>query len=42
MLYGCLPVRYKPGGDFEASAGDISIAELDVEVEYFDEIGLAA
>lgn len=42
MLYGCVPVRYKPGSDFDASSGAISIMDLDVEVEYFDEIGLAA
>jgi hypothetical protein len=42
MLYGCVPVRYKPGSDFEASDGSVSVAELDIEVDYFDEIGLAA
>ena len=41
-LYGCLPVRYKPGSDLDASSGAISIAELDVSVDFFDEIGLAS
>jgi len=41
-LYGCLPSRYKVGGDFDASSGAISIAELEVAYEYFDEISLAS
>lgn len=42
MLYGCMPVRYKPGSDLDANSGAISIAEMDVSVDYFDEIGLAS
>jgi len=41
MLYGCLPTRYKVGGDFDAKSSDISIQELDVQYEYFDEIALS-
>ena len=41
MLGGCLPTRYKPGSDFDASSGEISIAELDVAVESFEEVSLA-
>ena len=42
MLYGALPSRYKTGGDFDASSGAISIAELEIAYEYFDEISLFA
>lgn len=42
MLYGCLPMRYKTGSDFDASSSDVSIMELDVTVEYFDEISLSS
>jgi len=35
---GCLPVRYKPGGDFDAKASDVSIMELDVQPEYVHEL----
>lgn len=41
MLYGCIPTRYKTGGDFDASSSDISIQELEMQYEYFDEITLA-
>lgn len=41
VLYGCIPTRYKVGGDFDASSSDISIQELDIQYEYFDEISLA-
>ena len=35
---GCLPVRYKPGGDFDATSSDVSIMELDVQPEYVHEL----
>jgi phage tail-like protein len=35
---GCLPVRYKPGGDFDATSSDVSIMELDVQPEYVSEL----
>jgi hypothetical protein len=40
ILYGCIPKRYKSGSDFDASSGDISIAELEIECEMFEQIGL--
>lgn len=40
VLYGCIPRRYKSGSDFDAKSGDISIQELDIEVEMFEQIGL--
>ena len=33
ILYGCTPARYKMDGDFDASSGDVSIAELEMNVE---------
>jgi phage tail-like protein len=33
--YHCFPVRYKPSGDFDAASSDISIEELELDVEYF-------
>ena len=35
---GCLPVRYKPGGDFDATSGEVSIMELEVQPEYVHEL----
>lgn len=42
MLYGALPSRYKVGGDFDASSSAVSISELEIAYEYFDEISLFA
>lgn len=40
-LAACLPQRYKAGGDFDASAGDVSIQELEVQPEHVDEMTIA-
>jgi hypothetical protein len=42
ILYGCLPTRYKAGGDFDASSGAVSIQELEVAVEHWDELSLGS
>lgn len=42
LLKGCIPTRYKAGSDFDASSGAISIAELDIAIDYFDEISLTS
>jgi hypothetical protein len=42
MLKGCIPTRYKAGTDFDAKSGEVSIAELDVSVDYLDEISLTS
>lgn len=42
MLYGCLPTRYKGGSDFDAMSADISMMELELALEAFDEISLAS
>jgi len=41
MLYDCIPTRFKSGGDFDAKAGDVSIAELDIQPEMIEEISLS-
>lgn len=33
--YHCFPVRYKPSSDFDAHSSEISIEELELDVEYF-------
>lgn len=35
---GCIPIRYKAGGDFDANSGDVSIMELDVQPDYIHEL----
>lgn len=40
LLEGCIPVRYKAATDFDASSGVISLMELDLAVENFEEISL--
>lgn len=42
LLYGCLPTRYKAGSDFDASSAAVSIQELEISVDHFDEINLKA
>ena len=31
LLWDCVPTRYKPGSDFDAMSGAVSIAELEVQ-----------
>lgn len=38
ILYNCVPTRYKTTSDFDANSGDVSIQELDLAVEYFEEL----
>jgi hypothetical protein len=40
VLYGCVPARYKAAGDFDATDGGISIQELELAVESWDELSL--
>jgi phage tail-like protein len=42
LLSGCLPTRYKPGSDFDATSGQVSMMELEVAPERMEEISLAA
>jgi hypothetical protein len=42
MLHGALPVRYKVGSDFDATAGEVSLMELDLALESMDEFAVMA
>lgn len=33
ILYGCVPSRYKLDGDFDARSGEVSLQELEMQVE---------
>ena len=33
--FECIPTRCKPGADLDASSSEVSIQELDLEIEYF-------
>lgn len=40
ILYNCIPKRYKAGSDFEATSSDISIQELELEMEGFEQVSI--
>jgi hypothetical protein len=42
LLNGCIPTRYKASSDFDAATSAVSLQELDIEYERFEEIGLFA
>lgn len=42
ILYGCVPSRFKPVSDFDALSSDVSLSELEVAVERWDEISLGS
>jgi phage tail-like protein len=42
MLFNCLPTRYKPGSDFNAEETAVSIEELDIIFENFEEMAPTA
>lgn len=37
ILHNCLPTRYKAGGDLDATDGEVSIAEFEVQPEFITE-----
>lgn len=41
MLYDCLPTRYKPGSDFDATSSNVSVSELTVQPEHAIEMTVA-
>lgn len=41
LLYDCLPTRYRSGSDFDATSGDVSIQELEVQPEHVVELSLS-
>jgi phage tail-like protein len=40
ILYDCIPTRYSPGGELDASSAEITITELEVTPSYFVEYSL--
>jgi len=42
ILRGCLPVRYKVGSDFDATASDVSLEELEITYHHFEEFAFKA
>lgn len=42
VLYGCIPSRYKPASDFDATDSGISLQELELAVESWDELSLGS
>ena len=42
MLFDCLPVRYKPGSDFDASTSEVSIEEIELQCHRMEEFALMA
>jgi phage tail-like protein len=42
MLFDCLPVRYKPGSDFDAATSAVSVEELEIAYTRFEEFALLA
>jgi phage tail-like protein len=40
-LHDAIPTRYKAGSDFDASASDVSIVELEVQPEYVQEVTIS-
>lgn len=41
LLRHCKPVRWKSTGDFDATSGDVSIAELEVQPHQIDELAVS-
>ena len=42
LLHNCVPTKYKAGSDFDAKSSDVSIMELELEPETFEEFALSA
>lgn len=40
LLWHCIPTRYKAGTDFDATSGNVSITELEIQPQYFSEVSL--
>lgn len=37
ILYDCVPTRYTPGNELDATSADIAVQELEVQPSYFTE-----
>lgn len=42
IIHGAVPTRYKAASDFDAKSADISLLELDLEYESFEEFAVGA
>lgn len=40
VLHDCIPIHYRPASDFDASSGQVSFQELEVQPEYIEELSL--
>ena len=40
ILHNCVPTRYKAGTDLDATSGEVSIAELEIQPEFVTEFSL--
>lgn len=40
VLHDCIPINYRPASDFDASSGQVSFQELEVQPEYIEELSL--
>lgn len=41
LIKNALPIRYKPGGNFEADDNSVSLGEIEFVYEYFDEVSIS-
>lgn len=42
VLKGCVPSRWKSTSDFDATSGDVSIAELEIQPHYIEELAVSS
>lgn len=42
MLRDCIPTRFKAAGDFDAKSAEVSMAEIEIQPEMFEELSLAS
>ena len=40
VLHNCIPINYRAASDFDASSGQVSLQELEVQPEYIEELSL--
>lgn len=40
LLKDCFPTRYKPTSDLDATSGDISLEEIEIQPRYFEQLSL--
>lgn len=42
VCHNCVPIRSKPGADFDSMSGEVSLAEVDFAMESFDIVSVSA